>query len=307
MELNEYVIRVTTKFDYFSRNNEEKLEFRRKLAEKLNTKFPVNLEPWNEEKVGIKIRNLKKTMKVQPLVLPTPTETKLTPRQAFFQNWHTTLLNSSKTGAIYQHSGNRGTFHEGLVKDFLTHTLLTPAIAIGTGEIFESTGKQLDLVLYNQFIPVFRAPMSNISCFQAHSVIAVIEVKTTLTNSDMEDVVKAAESLPDHQFLVFAYSSQSTLAKIKTDNYPNNLLAIFSLEHGSILQDSDGHWTQILPFETQPLQLFYDLLCELFSDYGQRITFNPFNLMPQDNLVESLENVLCCNTKGTFKIYSMGC
>ncbi len=99
----------------------------------------------------------------------------------------------------FDHAGNKGDEVEAVVKEFLKE-YLPESLGIGTGEIIDSKGdrsKQCDVVIYNPLMapPMFRIGENGV--FPAESVLAVIEVKTKLRESDVSSIVKAAKAVKE--------------------------------------------------------------------------------------------------------------
>ena len=107
-----------------------------------------------------------------------------------------TLVAQSKIPAGAGHSLHKGTPREEFIKEFL-ESHLPASIAIGSGEIIDHSSKpggmrnQFDIVLYNRSYPKLDFG-GGLSGFLIESVVATIEVKSTLTESDLEQGIKAA-------------------------------------------------------------------------------------------------------------------
>lgn len=107
------------------------------------------------------------------------------------------LIDISKIPANTGHALHKGTPREAFIKEFLESHL--PAnLAIGTGEIIDATSKpnvqrnQFDIVIYKRTYPKLDFG-GGISGFLIESVIATVEVKSTLTQKNMEQSIKAAK------------------------------------------------------------------------------------------------------------------
>lgn len=91
---------------------------------------------------------------------------------------------------FFSHNGIRGSIRELFVKQFL-EPFLPPQIGIGTGEIINHEGgrsRQLDVVLYNKDrVPPVLVSGSDTGVFPWECVIAVIEVKSTVTTGVLYD------------------------------------------------------------------------------------------------------------------------
>jgi hypothetical protein len=110
----------------------------------------------------------------------------------------TSLLATSRIPANSGHSLHKGTPRESFIKEFLVGHL-PPNVSIGTGEIIDANSKpneqrnQFDIVVYRDSIPKLDFG-GGISGFLIESVVATIEVKSTLDCAGVEQSVKAARA-----------------------------------------------------------------------------------------------------------------
>lgn len=150
-------------------------------------------------------------------------------------------LNEKKLLAISQipsntgHPLHKGTPREAFIKEFLQGHL--PAnLSIGTGEIIDSNSKpgearnQYDLVIYKSNFPKLDFG-GGVTGFLAESVIATIEVKSTLTNVDMEQAVKAARNSKalirnNHVFVSGGHSPPRILNYVIAYNGPASMQTV---------------------------------------------------------------------------------
>ncbi len=106
------------------------------------------------------------------------------------------LLATSKIPAHSGHPIHKGTPRETFIREFL-ESHLPATIAIGTGEIIDAESKpgesrnQYDIVLYRKNYPKLDFGGA-VNGFLIESVIATIEVKSTLTKEDLKQAIKAA-------------------------------------------------------------------------------------------------------------------
>jgi len=143
---------------------------------------------------------------------------------------HAILL--SKNEEKLQHSGIKGRFRELLIDNILT-PWLPPYIKCGTGMIIAASNQkrdysQDDIIVYDQSIvpPVLTSKNAPDGIFLYNSVLARIEVKSTLTRAHVKDFVKSSLEI------------SKLLVTVHNENTPNfegayNLLFAFS-------SDSDG-------------------------------------------------------------------
>jgi len=108
------------------------------------------------------------------------------------------LLVTSQIPANTGHSLHKGTPREAFIKQFLD-SHLSERVATGTGEIIDTNSKpgesrhQMDIVIYKRDYPKLDFG-GNISGFLVESVVATIEVKSTLTEEEMGNAVRAAKA-----------------------------------------------------------------------------------------------------------------
>jgi hypothetical protein len=108
------------------------------------------------------------------------------------------LVAISKIPANSGHSLHKGTPREAFIKEFLLGHL-PESVAIGTGEIIDSNsapgGKrnQFDLVIYRKNYPKLDFG-GGVSGFLVESVVATVEVKSTITQAELEAAVRAAHN-----------------------------------------------------------------------------------------------------------------
>ncbi|MGB8644207.1 MAG: DUF6602 domain-containing protein [Anaerolineae bacterium] len=108
------------------------------------------------------------------------------------------LVAISRVPANAGHSLHKGTPREAFIREFL-ESHLSENVAIGTGEIIDASSlpnvqrNQFDIVIYKKSYPKLDFG-GGISGFLVESVIATIEVKSTLTQAEFEPAVLAARA-----------------------------------------------------------------------------------------------------------------
>jgi hypothetical protein len=108
------------------------------------------------------------------------------------------LLEKFKRSSVSGHGVNRGTPREVFVREFLARNLAS-SLDIGSGEIFDSSSKpaaprpQHDVVIYKRSYPKIDLGGS-VGGFLIESVVATIEVKSTLNPEDVDQAVKAGRA-----------------------------------------------------------------------------------------------------------------
>jgi len=108
------------------------------------------------------------------------------------------LIATSKIPANSGHPLHKGTPREAFIKQFL-QSHLPETVSIGSGEIIDHQSQpgqqrnQFDIVIYKKNYPKLDFG-GGINGFLIESVIATIEVKSTLTSSELENAIKAARN-----------------------------------------------------------------------------------------------------------------
>lgn len=108
------------------------------------------------------------------------------------------LVAISKIPANSGHSLHKGTPREAFIKEFL-ESHLSENVSIGSGELIDANSKpnvprnQYDIVIYKKNYPKLDFG-GGINGFLIESVIATVEVKSTLTQNDLESAIKAAKN-----------------------------------------------------------------------------------------------------------------
>ncbi|MBN1373496.1 MAG: hypothetical protein JW987_16275 [Anaerolineaceae bacterium] len=109
------------------------------------------------------------------------------------------LLAISQIPANTGHALHKGTPREAFIKEFLANHL-SERVAIGTGEIIDANSRpneprnQIDIVIYKRDYPKLDFG-GGISGFLAESVIATIEVKSTLDKGGIRQSVRTARKI----------------------------------------------------------------------------------------------------------------
>ncbi|MBP7051142.1 MAG: hypothetical protein KBE65_09015 [Phycisphaerae bacterium] len=108
------------------------------------------------------------------------------------------LLSISRIPANSGHALHKGTPREAFIKEYL-ETHLPSSVAIGTGELIDARSRpgqsrnQYDIVIYRRTYPKLDFG-GGISAFLIESVVATIEVKSSLTQTEFNNAVKAARN-----------------------------------------------------------------------------------------------------------------
>jgi|SRR5579859_1286085 len=119
--------------------------------------------------------------------------------EAHFANCENALLENSKIPSVSGHSLHKGTPREAFIREFLRGHLPSN-YGIGTGEIIDCNSKvgesrnQNDIVLHELDFPKIDLG-GKINAFLRESVIATIEVKSTLTKEELLTAARTARNL----------------------------------------------------------------------------------------------------------------
>jgi len=119
--------------------------------------------------------------------------------QAHFNDCERMLLATSQIPANSGHSLHKGTPRETFIKQFLEDHL-SERVSVGTGEVIDATSKpneprnQLDIIIFKREYPKLHFG-GGIHAFLIESLVASIEVKSTLTKIDLTAAIKAARSI----------------------------------------------------------------------------------------------------------------
>ncbi len=116
-----------------------------------------------------------------------------------FSHLEKELLTVAQRPASSGHSLHKGTPRESFVRTYL-ESHLSSLLAIGSGEVIDCTSRpsdprpQVDLVVYKRQYPKLNLG-GGIDAFFAESVLATIEVKSTVTKDELRQAMRAALKL----------------------------------------------------------------------------------------------------------------
>ena len=105
------------------------------------------------------------------------------------------LLSDFNVSAMYEHQGNKGSFREGALRDFLASDRMPSKYGLGTGEIVSSHGevsKQSDLIVFDRLNSIPLLYSDTVQVFPVESVYGVVEVKSKLSK---DELLKALENI----------------------------------------------------------------------------------------------------------------
>lgn len=110
------------------------------------------------------------------------------------------LQSDFKSTKSFSHSLNQGSVREHFIREFLTRHF-SEKFAFGTGEIIHANSKrgearnQFDIVMYDKSYP--KLTIGGITAFLAESVVATIEIKSTLSEKELKKAIMAARKVKD--------------------------------------------------------------------------------------------------------------
>lgn len=147
------------------------------------------------------------------------------------------LVASSRVAANAGHSIHKGTPREIFIRNFL-ESHLPASMAIGTGEIIDARSKpnvprnQYDIVIYKKNYPKLDFG-GNISGFLVESVVATVEIKSTLSEPDLYQAIKAARNakqlVPNLTTSFYSgYIPPSILNYVVAYDGPSNMSTVYS-------------------------------------------------------------------------------
>ncbi len=299
--LKDWIYAKAVAFRYFekgARTKEEKGVFVEQLTRKLNERYAEDTGAWDSKRTGDQLRNIKKdrwaplcprdenVAPAAPLKVEKPAMTKPSSAlEVLLSGWQRALQSASQlnAAALARHTCNRGACNEDLVRGFLRSTLESQFVGVGTGEVLDrdldssaAMPRQLDVVLYNTEYPRLSparlgANDEGCVCFYREAVIAVVEVKTTLTNQDLRDVGASARLLGrEIPLVVVAFESQASLKAVDQEALPENVLGVFVLSHGSLVRGaSSGDFALVYPHQRPALVDFYLCLLGALDTYAR--------------------------------------
>jgi hypothetical protein len=112
------------------------------------------------------------------------------------------LKSDFKVSKSFGHSMNQGSIREHFIREFLNEHF-SEKFAFGVGEIINAYSKcgeirnQFDIVMYEKNYPKLR--IGGITAFLAESVIATLEIKSSLTKKRLEQAIESSRKVKDLQ------------------------------------------------------------------------------------------------------------
>lgn len=146
------------------------------------------------------------------------------------------LLASSQIVVNAGHPLHKGMPREAFIRDFL-ELHLPETLGIGTGEIFDSNSlpnqqrNQLDIVLYRKSFPKLHYG-ATVCAYMAESVVAAIEIKSTLDKVALQQAISAAKVIKSLQRNIsvgmnIGYQPPSIMSYVVAYDGPANMATVY--------------------------------------------------------------------------------
>lgn len=181
--------------------------------------------------------------------------------------------------AAVQHRSLKGSLNEQAVADWLK-PMLPGAIDVCTGEVIDSEGgqsKQVDVLLYDVATTPRFLSRGNINVLPVESVFAVIEVKTYLNKTEVENAFENMRAVKSLKKVAYHPGRANTVKKLygqSTEHWPLQFF-IFAYESDS-LETIRGHVERLNA--GQPINQQIDMVCVL--DKGLLVNLAESGLEP---------------------------
>ena len=154
-----------------------------------------------------------------------------------FNAQENSLLSKYRNSSISGHPVNKGDLREDFVRNFLA-SHLAESVAIGSGEIIDSSSlpgekrNQIDIVVHRRDFPKLDFEGS-VNTFLVESVVAAIEVKSTLNEVAIMQSVKSAKNVKQLKPSVIktlrtGWSPDVVLNYVVAYNGPANMETVYS-------------------------------------------------------------------------------
>lgn len=175
-----------------------------------------------------------------------------------FQRVEESLLSRAGVSSSASHSQNKGTPREVLINEFLashlsTHLEVTSGEILTPSSLLNESRPQLDVIVFRRAYPKIEFG-NGIHALLAESVIATIEVKSTLTEKELHKAVRAAKHVKDatayidrDKLVLCGYVPPSVLSYVVAYNGPKSMTTVAKWLDKS--HKSEGISTNSLPQE----------------------------------------------------------
>lgn len=160
--------------------------------------------------------------------------------------------------AQFKHHGNRGSYREDSLKDFLTNGKLPNTFGIASGEIisqYSQASKQMDAIIYDKSKSIIFEASASTKIFPIESVLGVIEVKSQLSKKKLIEGlenIKSLKTLHAPQLITKNYGDRVRIGYY--NNPPFGVIFAYSLSGNSLesLRHNLKEWCDSNPPEVWP-------------------------------------------------------
>ena len=155
-----------------------------------------------------------------------------------FRGISSKLSHDFAISAEINHLGNKGTYRESALKDFLGEARLPKRFGIGSGEIIGPTrnvSKQSDLIIYDQLDGMSFMYSESIQIYPIESVFGVIEVKSCLSKTELLaslENIKSVKSLYTEESMTKTVNSMLSITSRRPQ--PFGIIFAYSLSDNSL-------------------------------------------------------------------------
>lgn len=168
--------------------------------------------------------------------------------------------------ADFKQHGNRGSYREDSLKEFLCKGKLPSNFGIVSGEIisqYSQSSKQIDLILYDKSKSIMFESSESTKVFPIESVLGMIEVKSKLSKAKLIEGlenIKSLKELHSPQIININYGDRVRIGYYNTP--PFGMIFAFNLSKNSLdsLRKNLAEWCEKNPPEVWP-----NLICVLNS------------------------------------------
>lgn len=160
--------------------------------------------------------------------------------------------------AQFQHHGNRGSYREDSLKNFLTNGKLPDTFGIASGEIisqYSQVSKQMDAIIYDKSKSIIFESSESTKIFPIESVLGIIEVKSQLSKTKLIEGlenIKSLKTLHAPQLITKNYGDRVRIGYY--NNPPFGVIFAYSLSGNSLesLKNNLKEWCDSNPPEVWP-------------------------------------------------------
>ena len=160
--------------------------------------------------------------------------------------------------AQFQHHGNRGSYREDSLKNFLTNGKLPDIFGIASGEIisqYSQVSKQMDAIIYDKSKSIIFESSESTKIFPIESVLGIIEVKSQLSKAKLIEGlenIKSLKTLHAPQLITKNYGDRVQIGYY--NNPPFGVIFAYSLSGNSLesLRNNLKEWCDSNPPEVWP-------------------------------------------------------